>query len=66
VFPSAPHISKSSPPLACILGMFRLYSICIPPVSPPILGMYPPLYPCIYLYLAILQQIHCIPLYLPL
>jgi len=41
--------------------MSRLYSTCIPPVSHRILGI--PLYPCIYLHLAILQQIHCIPLY---
>ena len=51
-----------SPPLACILGMSRLDSTCIPPVSHHILGI--PLYPCIYLHLAILQQIHCILLYL--
>jgi len=54
-----------SPPLACIFGTSRLYSTCIPPVSHRILGI--PLYPCIFLnlvHLTILQQIHCIPLYL--
>jgi len=49
--------------LECILGTARLYSTGIPPVSHRILGI--PLYnPCIYLYLAILQQIRGIPLYL--
>jgi len=54
----------SPPPVACIFGfvMSRLYSTCIPPVSHRILGNL--LYPCIYLHLAILQQIHGIPLYL--
>jgi len=64
---------KISPPLTCILKLYfgdtppvlycisPLYPACI---SPRILGI--PLYPCICndLYLAILQQIHCIPLYL--
>jgi len=44
-------------------GMSRLYSTCIPPASHRILVI--PLYPCyVYLHLAVLQQIHCIPLYL--
>ena len=40
--------------------MSRLYSTRIPPVSHRILGI--PLYPCMYLHLAIVQQIS--PLYL--
>jgi len=57
---------KEPPPLPgvysymCIFGISRLYSTCIPPVSHHILGI--PLYPCIYLHLAISQQIHGIPL----
>jgi len=53
-------LSSTRPPLVCIFGMSRLYSTCIPPVSHRILGI--SRYPCIYLHLAILQQIHCIPL----
>ena len=53
--------STNSPPLACIFGMSCLYFACMLPVSHHILGI--PLYPCIELYLVILQQIHCIPLY---
>ena len=56
-------LTGSSPPLAYIFWMSRLYSICIiPPTSHRILSI--PLYPCVYLHLAILQEIHCIPLYL--
>ena len=47
-------------PLERIFGLSRrLYSTCIPPVSHHILRI--PLYPRIYLHLAILQQIHGIP-----
>jgi len=41
--------------------MSRQYSTCIPPVSHLILDI--SLCPYIYIHLAILQQIHCIPLY---
>jgi len=52
---------RMSPPLACIFGISRLYFTCILPVSHRILG---PWYPAVsLLYLANLQQIHCIPLY---
>jgi len=47
--------------LACIFGISCFISTCIPPVSHRILGI--PLCPCIDLYLAILQQIHCTPLF---
>ena len=50
-----------SPPLACIFGMSRLYFTCIPPVSHRILDI--PCIPVSILYLSMLQQIHCIPLY---
>jgi len=61
--PAALSASYLSPPLACICGMSRLYSTCIPPVSHHILRI--PLYPrIIYLHLASLQQIHGSPLYL--
>jgi len=53
--------SGARPPLECIFWIPRLYSTCIPPVSHRILGI--PLYPCIYLHPAVLQQIHCILLY---
>ena len=60
--PAALHAhTQRSPPLACILGISRLYFTCTPPVSHHILGT--PLYLYIDLYLAMLQQIHCIPLY---
>jgi len=54
-------LSLCSPPLECIFWITRLFFTCIPPVSHRILGI--PLYPSIYLHLAILQQIHCIQLY---
>jgi len=57
----APAEPEASPPLACIFGMSRLYSICIPPVSHSI-SSYPAV--SLYLHLAILQKIHGIPLYL--
>jgi len=50
-----------SPSLPCIFGMSRLYFTCIPPVSHRILGIR--YIPVSILYLSILQQIHCIPLY---
>ena len=56
-----PEGGVRSTPLACIFGISRLYFTCIPPVSHRILDV--PLYPCIDRYLAIMQQIHCIPLY---
>jgi len=55
-----------SPPLACIFG---ISPACISPVSRLYLDRYLIVYlvahlsTCIDLYLAILQQIHCIPLY---
>jgi len=52
---------RSGLTLKCIFGISRLYFTCIPPVSHRILGT--PLYPGVDLYLAILKQIHCIPLY---
>ena len=57
-----PKAGRVSPaPLACIFGIRpACISPVILPVSHRILGI--PLYPCIDLYLAILQQIHCIPL----
>jgi len=50
-----------SPPLACLFGMSRLHFTYIPPVSYHILGI--PCIPVSIIYLSILQQIHCIPLY---
>ena len=47
-----------SPPLEYILGTSRMYFTCVPP---RILGI--PRCPGIDLYLVMLQQIHCIPLY---
>ena len=52
-----------SPPLACIFGMSRLYFTCISPVSHRIFVFGIPCIPVSILYLSILQQIHCIPLY---
>jgi len=42
--------------------MSRLYSTCIPPVSHPPYPWYPTVSLYIYLHLATLQQVHCIPL----
>jgi len=39
--------------------VFHLYPACISPIS----RLYLTVYPCLDLYLSILQQIHCIPLY---
>jgi len=69
--PSCPHATNAteSPPLplACIFGMSHVppvFNLHFPLVSHRIPSWYPALYPCIYLHLAVLQQIHCILLYL--
>jgi len=53
------HLNQPSPGVY-FCGISCLYFTCIPAVcfSPYVLGI--PLYPCIDLYLAILQQIHTV------
>jgi len=57
-------INPSPAPGVYFWGMSRLYFTCIPPVSYRILVLgIRPCIPVSILYLSILKQIHCIPLY---
>jgi len=58
---NAKRAITDSPPLKCIFEISRLYCTYILSVSHRILGI--PLYPGIDLYLAIMQQVRCVPLY---